>query len=470
MSSRLPYCFNCRNQLSGNKTSSYAICKAFLQGVPSPYGMPTASYYPPECFEEPEISIRKHSRFTSIQENDYVYEGLPKWNSYLGNLYSAKAIQKYTLNRFFTAFFYYNPYDFIHKTETGESDLEAYFEDLINGTSRAVYPPMSLNDKWQEFLIDWQRMFPNQNDIEGLNQEQLKTWLFKQNQSIEAKNLWLCLFPETKDEKSIESLFFSFRRQDYVERLEKDNVEKFIQRLYEVPCPADFYLPQIPALQLYVLDILNSGYTVIIEHLEELDLQKKDIAILSENVGKLIKLSCLYLSHNQLTTLPESIQILQNLLYLDLSNNFFDTLPGFLSKLSKLERLDLYGNQLKTLPDSVCALLNLNRLDLYQNQLEVLPIEVGNLINLKSLGFNHNQLSVLPDSLANLQTLEGLYCTDNLLTTFTQALCKLKNLKYLYLSRNQLKEIPNEISQLKISVGLAYQAINWLPYPKVSVN
>ncbi|MDE3087813.1 MAG: leucine-rich repeat domain-containing protein, partial [Chloroflexota bacterium] len=91
------------------------------------------------------------------------------------------------------------------------------------------------------------------------------------------------------------------------------------------------------------------------EHRTLLVLRGRGISELPNEIGDLVSLQALDLSHNQLTTLPKSISKLVSLHTLDLSNNQLTSLPP--SSLSRLlerqwhqvntfERLTLKGNPL----------------------------------------------------------------------------------------------------------------------------
>ncbi len=458
-----PNCFRCKNTLLGN-TISYALCKAFHSGVPRPYGMPPSPYYDLDN-EEPEISIRNHSIFTPIQENNYIFEQNPAtWEDYLRTLYHPKINKEINQYDVFTPFFNYNPFDFydpfdsLFITATGEAKIEG----------RETYPSTCLADKWQEFLLDWEGMFGKDVEINAEEQNKIFSWLSTCNQSAEAQKLWHALFPKIAD---FHQRFYMFRYDNNEEQIKDTEIKAFFECIQEMPCPTDFYMPRLSRLVPYILDFLNLGYTNILQGTKELYLGRKEIDILSENIGDLSYLSVLCLISNRLKDLPASLAKLTNLKFIDLSQNLFEVLPISIAQLQNLERLDVYGNHLTILPDELCDLAQLNRLDLYYNQLTHLPSKIGNLQNLQWFGLNHNRLQNLPDSFTNLQNLQGLYLTDNQFTSIPSVVFGLKKVEFLYFSRNQISVLPSEIERLKNLrwLGLSGNQITKIPDELVSL-
>jgi internalin A len=124
------------------------------------------------------------------------------------------------------------------------------------------------------------------------------------------------------------------------------------------------------------VQILGKSYNV---NTGKLVLRHKGISELPESIGKLVNLTYLDLSVNQLTTIPESTGKLVNLTYLDLSVNQLTTIPKSIDKLVKLIKLFLNNNLLTTLPESIGKLVNLQYLYLDGNQLTTLPKSILNV-------------------------------------------------------------------------------------------
>ncbi len=106
--------------------------------------------------------------------------------------------------------------------------------------------------------------------------------------------------------------------------------------------------------------------------LEELDLSRKKIIKLPENLALLNNLKILFLNNNQLITLPESITKLKNLECLYLENNQLKSLPKNIGDLESLQELDLANNQLNTLPKSI-EKLSLERMMISDNPITSFP-------------------------------------------------------------------------------------------------
>ena len=146
-----------------------------------------------------------------------------------------------------------------------------------------------------------------------------------------------------------------------------------------------------------------------LENLEELYIGKNDLDSLPPEIGQLKKLRILSVQYNRITKLPNEIGELQNLEQLWLNQNKLDSLPATIGNLKKLTKIQLNFNELKCLPKEIgeCSALcffNLNR-----NYLKTLPEEIGNLANLKELSItNGGFLLELPESLCQLRYFELL--------------------------------------------------------------
>ena len=137
-------------------------------------------------------------------------------------------------------------------------------------------------------------------------------------------------------------------------------------------------------------------------------------------LGNLVNLKRLLLSHNQLTgEIPPELGNLSNLGELRLGNNqLTGAIPPELGNLSNLGELWLANNRLTgTIPPELGNLDRLRELWLDNNQLTgAIPPELGNLANLESLLLSHNQLSgEIPPELGNLN-LKSLWLDNNQLT------------------------------------------------------
>ena len=207
------------------------------------------------------------------------------------------------------------------------------------------------------------------------------------------------------------------------------------------------------------------------KNLETLDLSKdyssnsEPLTYIPSTVFKLVHLSKLNLSDNQLSAVPEMITRLTNLTTLILSDNQLSTLPETIAQLTNLTSLDLRSNQLSTLPKAIAQLTNLTSLDLRSNQLSTLPEAIAQLTQLITLILSDNQLSTLPEAIAQFTNLTFLGLSNNQLNTVPETITQLTNLTYLGLSNNQLNTVPETITQLinLTSLNLTFNQLSALP-------
>ncbi|KAF7247217.1 Leucine-rich repeat-containing protein 27 [Varanus komodoensis] len=105
-----------------------------------------------------------------------------------------------------------------------------------------------------------------------------------------------------------------------------------------------------------------------------LDLSRKDLQYLTEDIYKLFNLKHLHLEGNALTVIPE---------------DFFQHLP-------KLVWLDLRYNEFTELPPGIGCHKQLKTLLLERNPIKRLPVELGNVISLTALNLRHCPLEFPP--------------------------------------------------------------------------
>jgi len=244
----------------------------------------------------------------------------------------------------------------------------------------------------------------------------------------------------------------------------------------------------------YLLDTLGirNKYANKINYLDS-SIQAMDVngqlsVKLTDDIGKLINLTQLWLYHNNITGLPPGIGNLTKLTRLDLSENKIKSLPHEIGKLTNLPSLNLSNNQITALPPEIGNLINLawsdmsdnkitglpheignlsklNELDLTNNQIADLPHEIGNLTGLTGLSLHNNRITNLPREIGNLSKLMYLDLADNKLTSLPSEIGKLKSLVWLYLSRNKITSLPNEIWNLTNLTGLDLSGNNITSLP-----
>jgi Leucine-rich repeat (LRR) protein len=193
-------------------------------------------------------------------------------------------------------------------------------------------------------------------------------------------------------------------------------------------------------LAVNLLKQIPANISMCSDNLFFLDLSENKITSLSTEIGKLQKLTKLYLRVNQIDAIPKEIGNLINLTELDLSNNKITLLPSEIGKLQKLTMLDLDNNQIDSIPREIGNLNNLTRLDLDNNKITFLPSEIGKLQKLTQLYLYNNQLDSIPKEIGNLNNLMILNLVDNKITFLPTEIVNLKNLKWLYLNGRWFNE------------------------------
>lgn len=136
---------------------------------------------------------------------------------------------------------------------------------------------------------------------------------------------------------------------------------------------------------------LPANLILLVDTLTELNMGFNKITALSPDVGLYLKLTCLDLRNNGLSSLPAELCSLQALRELILSYNRLTEIPHSVYNLKKLEILFLNDNQVSTLdPSSLQRLGVLATLDLQNNNISQVPPELGNCTSLKSLQLGGN--------------------------------------------------------------------------------
>jgi Leucine-rich repeat (LRR) protein len=118
---------------------------------------------------------------------------------------------------------------------------------------------------------------------------------------------------------------------------------------------------------------------------------------------------------------------------LNLSKKKLDSIPQDVFKFYNLIELDLSRNRIEEIPPDINRLVNLEKLNLTNNRLVHLPAEIGSLTRLKFLGLNRNVIEDLPSTIGDLSQLEVLELWDNELADVPDEIGKLQNLKVLEL-------------------------------------
>ncbi|PON47952.1 NB-ARC domain containing protein [Parasponia andersonii] len=184
--------------------------------------------------------------------------------------------------------------------------------------------------------------------------------------------------------------------------------------------------------------------------LRTLNLSNCSIKELPENIGKLLHLRYLNLSHNgDLKELPSTIGNLCNLQTLRLVKCGLQKLPEKVAKLRNLRHLYVSSFGLSSLPKGIGRLRNLKTLNLSSCGIREIPENIGELIHLRYLDLSDNlELRDLPSTvgdLCNLQTLQLYNCG---LENLPKEVAKLMNLRHLYVFSISLQSLPKGIGRL----------------------
>ncbi len=157
----------------------------------------------------------------------------------------------------------------------------------------------------------------------------------------------------------------------------------------------------------------------------------------------------LNLSRKGLAQIPDDVFDKTELKILRLYGNQIDSISPRIAELVNLEQLYLGKNQLASLPPEIGGLKNLKILSVQYNKLDTLPDEIGNLENLEQLWLDQNQLTYLPETMGSLKKVQVLKVQFNWLDSLPQTIGDCSELRFLYLNRNNLTKLPVSIANLR---------------------
>jgi len=201
------------------------------------------------------------------------------------------------------------------------------------------------------------------------------------------------------------------------------------------------------------------------ENATKLDLSRRDLIKMPDEVFELTNLTRLNLNSNQLTEIPEAIGKLTSLTELYLGDNQLSEIPEVIGELTSLTSFCLNDNQLSEIPEAVGKLTSLTSLHLWSNQLSEIPEVIGKLTSLTELVLRSNQITEIPETIGKLTSLTELYLNNNQLSEILEAIGELTSLTNLGLRLNQLSEIPEAIGELTslTNLGLRLNQITEIP-------
>jgi len=189
---------------------------------------------------------------------------------------------------------------------------------------------------------------------------------------------------EGNSEPDIKSKDLLFEKSDIRLILNPDvlppNFSEYLHDQIEIFCEKPVHRIYVPILQELKVNAGNQFYAengMILG----IGLNRKNLEILPESIGKLNSLLYLALNNNQLRELPESLMQLSSLVTLDLSHNQIQNLPEDWSQFKNLTTLQLDHNPLQRIPPSFQDLISLRELRIDSHQL----LHIGHILPLASL-------------------------------------------------------------------------------------
>lgn len=150
------------------------------------------------------------------------------------------------------------------------------------------------------------------------------------------------------------------------------------------------------------------------------------------------------LSHNAILAIPPTITNMRNLTELNLSHNWISNkgVAVQLGSLVCLSSLDLSHNNLTAFPAEICSLTTLHTLNISNNAITSLPADLTKLVNLQSAHFKFNKIDTIPD----LDALPSLFILDmshNQLRSIPKSIKRMTTLRMLNLSHNHISRAPS---------------------------
>ncbi|MGB3949190.1 MAG: leucine-rich repeat domain-containing protein [Bacteroidia bacterium] len=162
------------------------------------------------------------------------------------------------------------------------------------------------------------------------------------------------------------------------------------------------------------------------------------------------------------TSIEEALQYPEKVIRLELKKKKLKQIPQEVFKFTNLQYLDLSKNKIRELPDSIAQLINLQHLILSKNELQELNPKIGDLKNLRTLEANNNELTALPIDIGKLEKLRYLDLWSNEIGRFPDEMKKLKNLKTMDLRVIMI----TDADQQRIQSMLPHTKIYFSPYCK----
>lgn len=176
---------------------------------------------------------------------------------------------------------------------------------------------------------------------------------------------------------------------------------------------------------------------------------------ISEQIGKLVNLTELYIANSLITKLPAALSQLTNVTDLELYNNPFMELDGevfrgmeYLTSVNIDRLYNLSEDQLLAALDKMCEYCpKVQLLYLCNCRLTQLPSKLNHLTDLRLLDVSHNKITSIP-SLLPLAPIQVIL-NHNELTSLPADLFKVDDIESFTCTGNKLTEFPAVLSNLE---------------------
>ncbi|KAG0410960.1 hypothetical protein HPB47_011901 [Ixodes persulcatus] len=198
-----------------------------------------------------------------------------------------------------------------------------------------------------------------------------------------------------------------------------------------------------PAISKRIEEADLDASVFTLSHLNFLEVSNTCLSTIPDGIARLVNLTRLVLSANQLAKLPADLGKLRKLKFLDVSRNRIEDLPIEISNLTELQSLIVAGNQLRSLPAEFSKLNRLIVLNFSNNQVEEFPsfLTESRFDFLTELVANNNRIEALPAKVAaTLPSLKTLDVANNAVKLVPGEVGDCAKLKEIHLKENPLSD------------------------------
>jgi len=157
-------------------------------------------------------------------------------------------------------------------------------------------------------------------------------------------------------------------------------------------------------IKIFFFSLMFAGFESRAQLLDSIALSKEheysDLVEAINNPDKVYKLN---LCKKKLKKIPNEVFTFTNLQALNLSKNKLTEIPDDIGKLTNLQVLNVSANNIDTVSKKIGNLINIKKLILNQNIISSLPPDIGNLTKMTFLDMWGNNIQELPKEIAKLQ-------------------------------------------------------------------